>query len=263
MVSQRTRCAKHATTTNIILSYFYFVFTMVVLAATSTTNTIDGSTLDDLLARVRILEEKAHGLTDSSSTTQIEGVDENMRRARTATFQLYSARWKWVPSNYYEQSLESRAKILNDSPVSSLCKSLVMENRKLSGACSRFRFVLIVIPYAAALDTQKLSQVIRSQYSNVKERPTQFDWRIADEVDNARLTGYSHNAVTPFGVLEQASLPIVLAETIVTSNKFMWMGGGHIHLKLGCSVSEFRSVLQPIVGDVSNPRTSLDDSTME
>lgn len=49
---------------------------------------------------------------------------------------------------------------------------------------------------------------------------------------NDRLTGFSHNAVTPVGMLER--LPIVLSHRIAALQPALfWMGGGEVDLKLG------------------------------
>lgn len=90
--------------------------------------------------------------------------------------------------------------------------------------------------------------------------PTRFDpnyfvdMRLASEEDNAKLTGYPHNGVSPFGMLEK-TIPIVLCKSIMNVRpKFIWMGGGHPDWKLGMAVSEFVQGLNAIVLDISEPR---------
>jgi prolyl-tRNA editing enzyme YbaK/EbsC (Cys-tRNA(Pro) deacylase) len=49
--------------------------------------------------------------------------------------------------------------------------------------------------------------------------------RIADENDSAKLTGFQHNAVSPFGL--RSSIPIILAEAITKIKpNFIFLGGG-------------------------------------
>lgn len=68
-----------------------------------------------------------------------------------------------------------------------------------------------------------------------------------------KLTGFTHNAVTPFGML--ADIPIILASAIEeVSPPFIWMGGGEVDLKVGCTLREFKAGLRPIVADVSDAR---------
>jgi prolyl-tRNA editing enzyme YbaK/EbsC (Cys-tRNA(Pro) deacylase) len=120
------------------------------------------------------------------------------------------------------------------------------------------KFVLVVIQYEASLDVRKLASAIRSLRPNVKDRLdyNQFDYRVASAEDNDRLTGFSFNSVTPFGLLEE--IPIVLTAAVIPLN-FLWMGGGHVHLKLGMSVSDFLRAINPIVADISQPRSGGDE----
>jgi prolyl-tRNA editing enzyme YbaK/EbsC (Cys-tRNA(Pro) deacylase) len=149
-----------------------------------------------------------------------------------------------------------------------------MENKKWSPTTSTApaathdptnpRFVLVVIQYAATLDPRKLVAAIRALRPNVKDRldDGRFDFRIASPEDNDRLTGYSHNSVTPFGMLAASAgseaVPVLLCHAIVPLKSF-WMGGGHPNLKLGMAVSDFCSALNPIVADVSQPRVGTGD----
>jgi len=212
-------------------------------------------TMEALEERITKLEQIRYGRKD---------VDDSMRRARESVEQkgVYSAVWKWVPDNYYEKTLEQRSKILGAPSIRNLCKSLVLENRAWSKESNgknpetNPRFVMVVVQYAATLDVKKLTTAIRALRTNVQDRidVSKFDFRVASSEDNDRLTGYTHNSVTPFGLLEEKTLPIVLASSIVPE-KFFWMGGGHIHLKLGMAVSDFIQATGAIVADISAPRT--------
>lgn len=191
-----------------------------------------------------------------------------MRRARydVEEKQIYSAVWKWVPPSYYDWPLEQRAACLSAPSTQWLCKALLMDNSKASSpndgpiiSSTYPKFVLAVIQYDSTLDIRKLTNAIRS-LKPVKERLdySRFDFRVADTVDNDRLTGYSYNSVTPFGLLEK--VPILLSDAVVP-HKFFWMGGGHVHLKLGMAVADFVQTTDAIVADISRPRNveDLDD----
>jgi prolyl-tRNA editing enzyme YbaK/EbsC (Cys-tRNA(Pro) deacylase) len=182
-----------------------------------------------------------------------------MRRARcdVEEHQIYSALWKWVPPSYYDWPLEQRAACLGAPSTQWLCKALLMDNAKAApdgGPISSTypKFVLAVIQYDATLDIRKLTSAIRS-LKPVKERLdySRFDFRVADAADNDRLTGYAYNSVTPFGLLEK--VPILLSDAVVP-HKFFWMGGGHVHLKLGMAVADFVKATDAIVADISQPR---------
>ena len=182
-----------------------------------------------------------------------------MRRARfdVERKKMYSAIWKWVPATYYDWPLEQRAKCLGAKSTQLLCKALLMDNKQSDGMdpWTNPKFVLVVLQYDSTLDVRKLANSIRSLKA-VKDRKefSKFDFRVADAADNDRLTGYPFNSVTPFGLLE--SVPIVLSEA-VAQIKFLWMGGGHIHLKLGMSVSQFCKATGAIIADISQPKGIL------
>ena len=113
------------------------------------------------------------------------------------------------------------------------------------------------VQYEATLDTQKLINSIRA-LRPVPDRlvDSDFDIRVASEEDNSKITGYDNNAVVPFGLL--APVPVFLSSPIVPLRAF-WMGGGHVHLKLRMTVADFCKALNPVVADISQPRTGSDD----
>ena len=210
--------------------------------------------VDVLVARVSALEKARY-----QCPADID-VDESMRRARqdVEARKLWSANWKWVPPPYYTWSLEERAKALGVRTTHMLCKSLLLENKKvtdkpeLEDAKTNPRFMLVVLQYETTLDVKKLATSIR-KLRPVAERleESQFDIRVASPEDNDRIIGYAHNSVTPFGLKEPVM--IILSSSIVPQQYF-WMGGGHVHLKLGISVLDFLKIPNVQVMDVSNPR---------
>lgn len=213
------------------------------------------TTLEALQARVDALERARFQLP-----SMISHVDKSMRRARLAVERhgLYSATWKFVPEPYYTWPLDERAQCLGANSIHYLCKSLLLENRKAvdnNSDPTNPKFVLVVIQYATTLDVKKLMNAIRA-LRPVKDRldDSQFEFRIASEEDNDNLTGYQHNSVTPFGLLQPVR--IVLSQALVPL-KFFWMGGGHVHLKLGMTVTDFCRALDPIVADISEPRIGM------
>lgn len=215
----------------------------------------DTMSVADLENRIVKLEQARYACPDGIL------VDNSMRRARVDVEArgIYSAAWKWVPPAYYDWPLEERAKALESPSTQLLCKSLLMENKISDGTDpTNPKFLLVVIQYEATLDARKLASAIRSLRPNVKDRLdySQFDFRVADPADNDRLTGFSFNSVTPFGLKEK--VPIVLTSAVVPLN-FLWMGGGHVHLKLGMAVSDFIKAINPIVADISQPRGGLMD----
>eukprot|EP00980_Cylindrotheca_fusiformis_P019005 scaffold6374_cov121-Cylindrotheca_fusiformis.AAC.6 len=207
-----------------------------------------------LVARVAALEQKRY-----QSPKGIP-VDESMRRARehVERLKLYSSNWKWVPESYYDWSMEERAKVLNARSTHMLCKSLLMENKKVTNEDPNTnpRFMMVVIQYETTLDVKKLTTCLRKLLP-VEDRldESSYDIRVASPEDNDRITGYKFNSVTPFGLKEPVM--IILSSEIVPYSYF-WMGGGHVHLKLGMSVSDFMKLGNVQVMDLSVPRRSDD-----
>jgi prolyl-tRNA editing enzyme YbaK/EbsC (Cys-tRNA(Pro) deacylase) len=224
-----------------------------------TATAIDADRVAALQVRVATLERKHF-----QCPPQVKTVDEAMRRARlhVESAPCYSAVWKYVPEPFYTWELAARAVALEAPSVDYLCKSLLMDNRKVPALDQKPhdptnpKFVLVILQYAATLDDRKLTNSIRA-LRPLQERldVNQFDFRIASEQDNAALTGYEHNSVTPFGLLQPDQLSIVLAAP-VNHLPFFYMGGGHVHLKLGMATSDFCSALRPIVADISQPRAA-------
>jgi prolyl-tRNA editing enzyme YbaK/EbsC (Cys-tRNA(Pro) deacylase) len=233
----------------------------VSLGSLSAYDTMATASVED---RFTVLEKKHHACPEGYQ------VDDSMRRARRSVEEqaLYSAVFKWVPSDYYSWALGQRAEFLTGSSENTnyLCKALVMENHKIDSNAdvdpkTNPRFVLVIVQYAATLSNKKLATAIRS-LRPLQERLdfSRFDFRIASMEDNDRLTGYKHNSVSPFGLLS-SELAIVLPKELV-EKKWFWMGGGHVDLKLRVATSEFVEKMNPIVADVSDPRDkfeALDD----
>jgi prolyl-tRNA editing enzyme YbaK/EbsC (Cys-tRNA(Pro) deacylase) len=227
------------------------------------TAVVDSNQLTALQARVTALERKRFQCPPS-----VEAVDESMRRARlhveSTSVPCCSAVWKFVPEPYYTWELPQRAVALGAPSIYQLCKALLMDNKKVPADQphdpTNPKFVLVVLQYAATMDNQKLVNVVRA-LRPVQDRldGSQFDFRIASEQDNSTLTGYEHNSVTPFGLLEKEKVPIILSAAVAELG-FFWMGGGHVHLKLGMAVTDFCRALNPIVASVSHPRATGDDA---
>jgi len=218
-----------------------------------------GSVLMILNGKVKMLEKTIYypkDLPEQSAKQQ-----EEVLRAHKAVVdqKIYSAIFKWVPTEYYNFSLSQRAEILGSHSTFQLCKSMLMENKSFDASLSDSnysQFYLVILQYETSINNKKLKSEIRA-LRPVKKRldPSKFDFRLANEADNARLTGYSHNAVTPFGLLED--VPIVFSKGITDNSNmtpFVWMGGGHIHCKIGIAVKDFIKAKSPFVMDVTDPR---------
>eukprot|EP00816_Leptocylindrus_hargravesii_P006845 CAMPEP_0196813424 /NCGR_PEP_ID=MMETSP1362-20130617/36598_1 /TAXON_ID=163516 /ORGANISM="Leptocylindrus danicus, Strain CCMP1856" /LENGTH=220 /DNA_ID=CAMNT_0042189655 /DNA_START=79 /DNA_END=741 /DNA_ORIENTATION=- len=216
--------------------------------------------LADLEARVQNLEKIKLKIPSDKQGDVTKDEISAISRARhhVESKKCYSASWKWVPKDYYSKQLDQRSVILGARSPMQLCKALLMENRSVEA--KQFdrlnaQFYLVVVQYGAELNTKKLEIEVRA-LKPLQERleASKFNFRLASAEDNDRLTGYVHNSVTPFGMIAQATVPIILASAVVKDIKFMFMGGGHVDLKLGMAVDEFVKATGAFVLDVSDSR---------
>ena len=233
--------------------------------------------LQDLTSRVTNLENAILYSQINNERPKDPAIHEQVQRAYNSVVldhNIYSSVFKWVPENYYELALAQRVKILGAHSTWQLCKSMLMENKaydpKLASKNndgSYSRFYLIVLQYETSISSKKLVSEIRSLKKPVTERydTNKFDFRVASSKDNDRLTGYTHNAVSPFGLKDSNSLKIILAKSIMEETKtsqtapFIWMGGGHVHCKVGMASKDFIDALDPLVLDVTDARSGGND----
>ncbi len=204
-------------------------------------------------------------------------VHEQVERAYNSVVirhNIYSSVFKWVPETYYTLTLAQRAKILGAPSTWQLCKSMLMENKVFDTALScdnedgsYSRFYLIVLQYETAISNKKLVSEVRALKKPVTKRydVNKFDFRLASSADNDKLTGYTHNAVSPFGLLDTNSVTIILSKsikdmtTISKTTPFIWMGGGHVHCKIGMATTDFIDALNPLVLDITEPKNGGGD----
>ena len=207
-------------------------------APKSTANGADAKKLAALEKRVKRLEDRRTG-----------GARTALRAARAATDCVST---RWVPDDYYGRSMRDRSKLLN-CDVRQMCKSMLLENKQWRGTDefdpNNAKYYLVVVQYAATFDAGRLRSAL---VERTKLPAKAFNFRVADEKDNDRLSGFKHNAVTPFGFAE-GRVPVVLSEA-ASKMGFIWMGGGHEAFKLGVPVDAFLACFKPWVLDCSTAR---------
>ena len=161
-------------------------------APKTTANGADAKKLAALEKRVKRLEDRRSG-----------GARTALRAARAATDCVAT---RWVPDDYYGRSMRDRSKLLN-CDVRQMCKSMLLENKQWRGTDefdpANARFYLVVVQYAATFDAGRLRSAL---VERTKLPAKAFNFRVADEADNDRLSGFKHNAVTPFGFAESRAV---------------------------------------------------------
>lgn len=218
------------------------------------------------LERALILGTSSGGKTGKNHHTynyEDENEHEGLLRSRLAvavTYELYSACWHWVPSDvYYKKwNLEDRQLFLKAPSIHCLCKSMLMEYLPS-------KYVLCIVQYTASLDTKAISSAIRQHVftEEQKKNLTKLSIQMASSDDNAKVTGYIHNAVTPIGMTCQADIPILLSSSLLLLDEIggrMYVGGGHPFCKLSVSITEFvQKVPNVHIANISTTRTSYED----
>lgn len=234
------------------------------------------ATLSSLQDRISALERSSWnvgGVLPSVSSSDADAdtmeITPAMIRARrhTQSTHCFSATWRHCPTDYYSRSLDERVTILGAKNISQLCKACLFENKNYVGESdsddkkdpTNSRYYLIVVQYVESINAKKLASELRGLRppGSTRFSPTYFsDLRLAPAEESLRLTGYGHNGVSPFGMLDP-TIPIVVCASITKIRpQFIWMGGGHPDWKLGVSVSELIDGLNAIVLDVSEARAS-------
>ena len=92
------------------------------------------------------------------------------------------------------------------SSTSQLCKTIVFENlactRDDCAEATNSRFYCVIVQYEARFDAEKLRTFIHSLNAETTKLPKKkFNFQLASAEVSDRLTGFTHNAVTPFGML--------------------------------------------------------------
>jgi len=210
------------------------------------------SEIGELEARIAALEaQRKTGLAGSKRG------GEPVTRVERALSGILSAQLQWVPENYYDLTIGQRRDILGCT-IPQMLKTVFVENTACTSPdCSdptNSRYYSVMVQYASRFNAERLLRVIRGLRPEETRLPRRkFNFQFAPEDVAKKITGFTKGAVTPFGLL--SNIPIVLTDKVMSIHpSYIWMGGGHIHLKLGIAIKDFVDKLNPIVGDVAEMR---------
>jgi prolyl-tRNA editing enzyme YbaK/EbsC (Cys-tRNA(Pro) deacylase) len=169
---------------------------------------------------------------------------------------LYSARFKQVPQDYYSRSLEERRKLLDATTIDHLCKSIIMENVycKQPNGKTNSKYYCCIVQYTQKLNADALMKFIRDLNEGKNFGKSAFNFRVAEKEIGEELTGFKKQAISPVGM--KTPIPIVLSKNILSLRpRYIWLGAGEVDWKVEFSVDEFIQVLQPLIADISEPRS--------
>ena len=227
------------------------------------------SRLNDVIVKKNISSSSSSSNNDSSSSSSsssISGVlnSEEVIRVKASLLKkcCYVYRFYHVPSNYYNLTLLQRRDLLGANDLNQLCKSIIFENT----ACSHnnvndptdSRFYAVIVQYASRFDAELLRDVIhvlRPPSNRINRSKLHF--KLASEEDSYRISGFKHNAISPYGLL--IDIPFVICSRILeTAPDVFYMGGGKVDVKLAMPTKDFIRSKNPIIGRIS--KIEEDDS---
>jgi len=211
--------------------------------------------MNDLEARLLAVELRLDALVNQNSVNRV--------RRSLAQRKVFGAVLKRVPSHYYSLPLSGRAQILNASSESQLCKTIVLENlaweEEVSAAeqdlSTNPRYLALVVQYEAKIDVDALESKVQSlRPAENRLARKRFRFQLAPESVSDELTGFIHNAVTPFGM--KTPIPVVVCQRVLDCRPpFIFLGGGEVDMKLGlATVDLLRGTGASVLGTVSRPR---------
>ena len=188
--------------------------------------------------------EKANELLmdESTSERKIQRIDECLNFLKLRDYFLTrgyrSVEMKFATPAFFAMDYPTRKIYLNAASEFHLCKCIILENKRFKKEMeSEFyhQFVCVVIQFKTTLNNEKIIKVMKKyQNGNCTEKVSRkgFHYRLANDTANEEISGYMHNAVTPF-MFKNTKIPMVVSDRIrQLSPANFWLGGGHVNTKL-------------------------------
>jgi prolyl-tRNA editing enzyme YbaK/EbsC (Cys-tRNA(Pro) deacylase) len=180
------------------------------------------SEVSGLLDRIAALERAVQAIEEKTAHARVIGEIKRTKRDKNL---CHTSRIVNVPENYYSLPLYERAKILSCSPPQ-LCKALLFED-SAAPPSSPNKFYLVIVQYVAKVSPEKLKEVVwrmlKSSSGNIHHAAPHL--RVADAADSDNLTGFKHNAVSPFGLRKE--FPVIIAKACVdVAFGYIYLGAG-------------------------------------
>ena len=185
-------------------------------------------------------------MDESTTERKLQKIDERLNFLKLKDHLLQrgfrSVYMKFATPDFFEWDFPTRKVFLEAASENHLCKCIIMENKKFNPElASKFyhRYVCVIIQFTTSLKNERLIKAMKSYQNNnceVKASRKYFHYRLASGEMNNELSGYMHNAVTPF-MFKDTSIPFVLSDRITKLQPaYFWLGGGHVNTKLSNSL---------------------------
>eukprot|EP00600_Ochromonadales_sp_CCMP1393_P003346 CAMPEP_0174981516 /NCGR_PEP_ID=MMETSP0004_2-20121128/15938_1 /TAXON_ID=420556 /ORGANISM="Ochromonas sp., Strain CCMP1393" /LENGTH=104 /DNA_ID=CAMNT_0016233279 /DNA_START=288 /DNA_END=602 /DNA_ORIENTATION=+ len=80
-----------------------------------------------------------------------------------------------------------------------------------------------------------------------------FHFQLASDEDSFKLSGFGHNAISPFGLIA-TDIPIIICRRCIDemSPPIIFLGGGKVDVKVALPVGTLVDGLNAIVGDITD-----------
>lgn len=182
-------------------------------------------------------------LMDNNSTERkIQRIDECLNFLKLQHHLLNlgyrSVEMKFATPAFFAMDYPTRKIYLGAASEWHLCKCIIMENKKFKpehASAFYHKYVCVVIQFKTTLNNEKLIKIMKNyQNSNCSDKVSRkgFHYRLAPDSANQEISGYMHNAVTPF-MFKNTEIPMVISDRIgQLQPRNFWLGGGHVNTKL-------------------------------
>lgn len=120
---------------------------------------------------------------------------------------------------------------------------------------SVFPISLLFIVYVAKINTTMLRNFVHS-LRPVASRLSKnsFNFQLASEESSLELSGFGHNAISPYGMLNKNIPVIVCSRCLEVQPSLLYLGGGKVDVKLLISIGELLRSLNAYTGLITDER---------
>jgi hypothetical protein len=161
----------------------------------------------------------------------------------------YSFRIVETPINYYDMNLDERQKIVQTHSKSTLCKSIILENKNFDPSikCDLYqKFYLTIVQYVSEFNTEKIGRTLKNYLNskfNLKLANKHFHFRLCDNDLAFKMTGFTFNAIGPY-LMKCKDLMILFPKSLYdVYPEYFFLGGGEYELKVGLTIDDFMKLL--------------------
>jgi prolyl-tRNA editing enzyme YbaK/EbsC (Cys-tRNA(Pro) deacylase) len=214
--------------------------------------------------RIEVLFEKIRDAEARLTLVESEDLDNTLARVKQSLYshKVFTGRFHTMPSDYYDRSLDERVDMLPGcTSTAQLCKSILFENSFFEdnpaySAISfngNSKYYLVVVQYLTKINLNSFTTVIHELTPKENRlAKKKFHFRLAPDEISFKLSGFRHNALSPFGMLTP-NIPVIICSRCL-ENTIIYLGGGEVDEKLSLPVSDFIASTGAIVADISDPR---------